>query len=571
MNRLVLLLAAILGVGCTRYFIPLNPDAGIPGTTDPSATPSNCDLLSECGAVIEPATPPPAITGGNLAAMEDGTWVIADPDRSMLWHVNTTRVLGKVELAPSDFPGRVLAHGGKAFVILRRAAQLAELDLATHDLVRRDTCVEPRGLALRGEEILVGCAGGEIEAFSALGGRRTFLQSKLLEDLRDVEVEADRLVVSTFRNAQFFEVREGVEPRVLNNAPKSAAVGSRVVPRVAWRLRAGLIVAQDELTDRPPAPEYYSGPTTLGPGLVSTALYRVEGQKVIALGNSKAVLPVDVVSAGGSIFVASAATNDLYREVFANGEEYRFSLPGQPTSLAISGGTLAVFLREPAQVMFYSLEGELQSTLPLDAGSAFSTSHELFHRAGTAALACASCHPEAGDDGHTWMIDGPRRTPSLRGGVSTTAPFHWTGQETDMRVLMTDVLVTRMRGKPQSPQRIQAFTKWLDAQEALRPPSVDVAAAARGKELFDSTAVGCASCHSGAQGTNNANANVGTDGTFQVPRLLELAWRAPYFHDGRVESLEARFLPVAGGALHGNVEQLDAQQRADLLEYLKSR
>ncbi len=44
--------------------------------------------------------------------------------------------------------------------------------------------------------------------------------------------------------------------------------------------------------------------------------------------------------------------------------------------------------------------------------------HDVYHAQAGGRLACASCHPEGGDDGHVWILDGlPRRTPSQRGKV----------------------------------------------------------------------------------------------------------------------------------------------------------
>jgi hypothetical protein len=77
-------------------------------------------------------------------------------------------------------------------------------------------------------------------------------------------------------------------------------------------------------------------------------------------------------------------------------------------------------------------------------------------------------------------------------------------------------------------------------------------------------------CHTGAQFTNNATVDVGTGLALQVPPLRELAARAPYFHDGRIPTLGLRFLPEAGGDLHGNVSALDGHQRADLVAFLRS-
>lgn len=206
----------------------------------------------------------------------------------------------------------------------------------------------------------------------------------------------------------------------------------------------------------------------------------------------------------------------------------------------------------------------------MNAGSVFSTGHDVFHRATPKGIACASCHPEAGEDGHVWQFaEGARRTPSLRGGLAGTAPFHWSGDLADMSTLMRNVMNARMGGASQSAARTDALLGWLDAQPALRAPPVNAEAAARGQALFESSETGCAACHAGPLGTNNTTVDVGTGGPFQVPRLAELAWRAPFLHDGSLPGLDARVLPVTDQ--HGKLSHLDATGRADLLEYLRTR
>jgi hypothetical protein len=56
---------------------------------------------------------------------------------------------------------------------------------------------------------------------------------------------------------------------------------------------------------------------------------------------------------------------------------------------------------------------------------------------------------------------------------------------------------------------------------------------ARGQAIFEDAAhAACTICDSGPELTNDASVDVGTGGTFQVPRLLGVAWRAPFLHDG---------------------------------------
>lgn len=73
-------------------------------------------------------------------------------------------------------------------------------------------------------------------------------------------------------------------------------------------------------------------------------------------------------------------------------------------------------------------------------------------------IACASCHAEGGDDGHVWGFDGigPRRTPSLLGTVAGTEPFHWDGDQKDLRDLVDHVFVERMGGPAIDDERLGA-------------------------------------------------------------------------------------------------------------------
>ena len=110
------------------------------------------------------------------------------------------------------------------------------------------------------------------------------------------------------------------------------------------------------------------------------------------------------------------------------------------------------------------------------------------------------------------------------------------------------------------------------------PNSFDVAAADRGRTVFDRT---CASCHIGATGTDNNNGKLhapsetGMDATYalrtankkyRTTPLRGLWQHPPYFHDG-----SARTLPAV--VEHYNRVRrlgLSDQQKQDLAEYLKS-
>jgi mono/diheme cytochrome c family protein len=225
-------------------------------------------------------------------------------------------------------------------------------------------------------------------------------------------------------------------------------------------------------------------------------------------------------------------------------------------------------MREPAQLVIGT------STVSLSSESVEDTGHTIFHVAASvmSPIACASCHPEGGDDGRTWVFKGlgRRRTQTLRGGITQTAPFHWSGDEKDLGALMNDVFAKRMQGGMLSAPHVAALAGWLDTVPAL--PKIaprDAAAAARGKVLYDGEAE-CASCHVGHLLTNRQTVDVGTGAPFQVPVLAGIRFRAPYMHDGCAKTLLDRFGACGGGDAHGKTSQLSKAQVADLVAYLET-
>jgi hypothetical protein len=206
----------------------------------------------------------------------------------------------------------------------------------------------------------------------------------------------------------------------------------------------------------------------------------------------------------------------------------------------------------------------------LSAISRDDTGHDIFHAMAGAPIACASCHPEGGDDGHVWILDGfARRTPSLRGTIAGTAPYHWPGDELDFPTLTSDVYTGRMGGEQLRDDQTSALQSWVESIPAPPAPSwVAADAASRGKELFGGTA-GCATCHSGPKLTNNMTMTVGTCDAFQVPPLIGVGWRAPFFHNGCAATLADRFAKCSTPA-HGAIQGLSSGQISDLTAYLET-
>lgn len=112
------------------------------------------------------------------------------------------------------------------------------------------------------------------------------------------------------------------------------------------------------------------------------------------------------------------------------------------------------------------------------------------------------------------------------------------------------------------------------------PSTIDAAAASRGKALFAGAAT-CARCHSGTlltdvnQGVLHSPAEIGQDaqfavrsatGKYRTTPLRGLLGHAPYFHDGSAKTLADVVVHYDQLLKLG----LSTQQRADLVEYLKT-
>lgn len=108
----------------------------------------------------------------------------------------------------------------------------------------------------------------------------------------------------------------------------------------------------------------------------------------------------------------------------------------------------------------------------------------------------------------------------------------------------------------------------------------------RGKTIFERTkykngqpipeANQCAYCHSGPKYTNQKLADVGsgkpTDRSplVDVPQLTNVAYSAPYLHDGSARSLEEIWTVFNPHDTHGVTNDLQKDELNDLIEYLRT-
>ncbi len=614
--------AALLGLaGCE-----MTPDeiGGIPAVPDRPGIEN----------VTPPDHALPPISGGTLTLTPDGaTAVVGDPERDLIYIVDLDPREIRAILPARGEPGRVVvdAAGQRAWIALRRAGGIIEIDVQQGTIARQyQTCPAPRGIALSMDEqqLHVACVGGHLMTHAVAGGD-IVRRLPVAPDLRDVLVFRDRIEVSRFRAAELITlsldgqiVRRRQPANVRGTAPANVAWrivktpegGTAMLHQIASTAMIRVDAPGDP--DAPPGDREPPGdqePPDVPPGdreppgrgdetpphgayggdindpcraaiaAVAVTEFRPFDEAPTPRTAGQAVLGVDLAIDAGSILIAAPGSVDrdgtgdflpLARfdrapnrlGCLLTGQE---SPQGAFTAVAIRpDGRAVAFQREPAALV--DQRGEVLVMLPVE--STADAGHDLFHQAPGVGLACASCHPEGSEDGHTWLFEGFgfRRTQELRGGIAGSAPFHWQQDMADMQQLLDEVMHGRMGGAPVAVFETDALTGWLDA---LPAPSVDPIGEGdpiAGQLVFEDPTVGCAGCHAGPRYSDGRRYDVGAGEPLETATLIGIGRRAKLMHDGCADTLEGRFDPSCGGRDHGRVNHLSTAQMSNLLAFLRT-
>ncbi len=590
---------------------------------------------------------PPPIAGGNVAVdARAERAIVADADRRRVMIFDVSSQLapnqwqGRAPIfsvpVPDLLPGRVVIDDAtdRAYVALGvvddapgQSGQILVIDIANRlEVERRDTCADPRGLAIEGETLHVVCRGGKWLRFAADGAiRETVLET----DLRDIVPRGDgRYWISRFRSAEILDVDSAgtVLGRVTLPSTDPELCARR--PATAWRMVGdadGSVAVLHSLmmlepfpgpAERPPNGYYRGAPIpedvgcAFGPVVVATTFIGEDGGPADGRALDcardcrleimrRGVLAVDIAGGPDGFTIAAPGSNGrtLVQGGGADDAELREAdcrsnagpiRWGQFVAVSAAADDVQVaWSREPpglCRLSGASAEWIGVDVPPLDPVRNFG--HELFHRdpvgGGRMGITCASCHPEGLDDGHVWRFPefGARRTQSLVGGIRGTEPLHWGGELPSMRELTDQVMHVRMgRLQPLTDAEVGVLLDWLDGLPARRVDQVlRWSAVDRGRALFEDPAVGCATCHHEGDYRAGRAHDVGTGGSFQTPSLVGVGLRRPLMHDGCAETVAARFDPellredgtVCGGDAHGNLAGLDADDIRDLVEYVQS-
>ncbi len=546
------------------------------------------------------------VTGGNLALISGGAIAVAsNPENGTLSIVDlTNHSVETINLPVDTQPTRMVQDDlGLLRVVLRGTGQLATVSLTSRSLISRDAvCAEPRGITFdpQARELHVACASGELVTVPQRGSVRSKF---VAPDLRDVVMVNGAPQVTTFRSAKVLTPATGGVIQLPDQlAPARVAGGptSKVTPAVAWRtttLPNGDLVTAHQLevvedvapagtpdlsssSGTAPTVPYYFSASRCDTSVVRSAVTIVHNGQTQTFG-VPVTLPVDVaVSPDGQRLAVAGAGNATLFQSGLGGAPVSCTAPpatpvvddkgvpttpyGVPVGVAFTSNNRLVTLSlHPALITVEEpvdpakpeggkkvVQIPLPDELPADPGQ------QVFHAA-PKTVACASCHPEGGDDGHVWKMEGhDRRTMPLQGGLSATAPFHWKGDLSDMNALMKDTFEKKMGGVITDDKPAGQLVAWLDKIPSSRMATVDANLVARGREVFQ--AAGCAGCHAGPSFTQRANVDVGTGESLQVPSLRGLGVRAPFMHNGCAGTLRERFTNEAcGGPNHGSVTGAD--------------
>jgi hypothetical protein len=624
--------ALVTGIACSGF----NEDQPLPSNECPPAPTSGPTGIKALGGETHQAdVPPPPLSGGTLAVFSaaDATYALAsipELDRVAILRMpaSGTPSVREISLERGDEPGRIVVDdSGRAHVILRGKGALVTIDPVSAVLgERRDVCPAPRGIAWHAasDALWIACSTGELVTMPAGGrtaeGRNPPKRFFVDRDLRDVVFVGDRILVSRFRSAEILSLDFSGTIQQRMSLP---TVPDRL-PHVAWRMteKHGTVAVVYELASTKPidirrraaVASYYNGANgTNGPPVVAavatfsnggfhlnqdTRLDRAAPAFDVTISDNSLIATAGPLQPVGGSVARIGISTSIGRQPTNQGQfpQIPTAVPGLQVPAMAFGDSQHLFVqtRSPAAIVVLDLDNAgagpvIVGSFPISGVS--DTGFDLFHTQTSSSVACASCHPEGGDDGHVWHFitkdiqrrndtscvtpgfgtpepPNDRRTQSLRGGILPTAPFHWDGDLGAIGNVMTNVFTNGMSGGDVSSAQSAIVARWLNAIPRV-PARVDLDAArvAAGRALFEGKG-GCSTCHAGSMLTNNTTVNIGKGDPLQVPNLIGVGDRAPFLHDGCAKTLADRFDPSCGGSQHGN--PLEASEQADVVQYLES-
>jgi hypothetical protein len=279
-----------------------------------------------------------------------------------------------------------------------------------------------------------------------------------------------------------------------------------------------------------------------------------------------------------------------------------FPVHGKQTVLPVGAELNEDMLAQPREIFRSEAIGGAKSYLVNLGDLAFSSPQLLGGVAEQAGISCSTCHINGANNFRLYLPGSSSRpgtfdttgglfnekadnhvldavtVPSLR-GARDLAPYGHDGRTGSLRDFVRNVIVNEFGGPEPSPTVLDAMVIYIQDIDFLPNPLIGpggrLTALAnpverRGEALFakpfpNDPGLSCAGCHiPSAAFVDHRQHDVGSDGLYKTPTLINADFNAPYFHDGRYDTYDqvvAHFDRVFGLGL-------SPQGQRDLVAYL---
>jgi hypothetical protein len=288
-----------------------------------------------------------------------------------------------------------------------------------------------------------------------------------------------------------------------------------------------------------------------------------------------------------SILVACAGIDEISEvdaepKPLVDSMRMRWRVPHGPSAIAVDGREAWVwssFDRKLSRIALPAVDATfavrdvdaqvaIAPDKPLDPD--FAKGRILFHEPiAFDGRACASCHPEARNDGLTWSSPfGPLQTPMLAGRLENGAPFGWRGDGATVEKHLEQTF-KNLQARRIAPDELHAIVAFATHAKPNLAEREKTPLEERGRTIFESGQAGCTQCHhEGGRTGDGARHDIGTGGAFDTPSLRFVGGTAPYMHDGRYTTLREVLVKTEGKM--GTTKHLREPEVEALIAYLRS-
>ncbi|MDZ4671976.1 MAG: beta-propeller fold lactonase family protein [Phototrophicales bacterium] len=277
---------------------------------------------------------------------------------------------------------------------------------------------------------------------------------------------------------------------------------------------------------------------------------------------------LDLDTTRGLLYVANAGTNDISVINLATGlAQAHVVVGGNPRGVILNLDNSIVVAHnaiDGSLSLIDTRDFSISTTVPvsdLNIPIDEAIGAELFHSANDPRMSsnwvsCANCHFDGQSDGRAWQdMNGVVQNTPVLYGLLDSAPYTSTGAwdeladiELKIRSLQAGYGLIETGINPPLGATHSGLSIDLDALvfyiTTFKAPPTSTTHAPEliesGEAIF--TELECATCHIGTLGLDGMSHDVGTGGDFDTPTLNWLWMSAPYFHDGRAQTLQEVFL-----------------------------